>query len=258
MLELEERVDVVEEKVDRLEILFGHFIAESGAIQKRMEKRAIQMEQRMEQRIVEMEQRWQEQINQAEQRWQQYLAESNAQWEQRAAADKQEWQQRAAADKQEWQRQMAEQHRYWNKRWGELADKMGTIPEDIVAPNIPRLAQLHFGCQELEDIMVRRKVKNKKDPSKRREFDVIAVCHDKVIVNETKSTASVEYIDKFIEALGHIWDYFPEYHGKIIIPIFASLYLGEDIVNYLTKNKIYAMAMGDETMELLNFNRIEN
>ncbi|HEC32648.1 MAG TPA: hypothetical protein ENI63_00115, partial [Candidatus Kaiserbacteria bacterium] len=27
-----------------------------------------------------------------------------------------------------------------NKRWGEIANKMGTVVEDIVAPNIPRIA----------------------------------------------------------------------------------------------------------------------
>ncbi|RMF27986.1 MAG: hypothetical protein D6759_16665, partial [Chloroflexi bacterium] len=45
----------------------------------------------------------------------------------------------------------------------------------------------------------------------------------------------------------------PEYRGKRIIPIFASLYMGEDVVNYLTRHRIYAMAMGEETMDLLNF-----
>jgi hypothetical protein len=30
----------------------------------------------------------------------------------------------------------------------------------------------------------------------------------------------------------------------------------EDVVNYLTKRGIYAMAMGDETMELLNAKRL--
>jgi len=37
---------------------------------------------------------------------------------------------------------------------------------------------------------------------------------------------------------------------------FASLYMGEDIVNYLTKKKVYAMAMGEETMDLLNVKKL--
>jgi len=35
-----------------------------------------------------------------------------------------------------------------NKRWGELANKMGTVVEDIVAPSIPRLAREIFACGE--------------------------------------------------------------------------------------------------------------
>jgi len=36
----------------------------------------------------------------------------------------------------------------------------------------------------------------------------------------------------------------------------ASLYLSDEIVKYLTKKKIYAMALRDDTMDLLNFEKI--
>ncbi len=140
----------------------------------------------------------------------------------------------------------------WNKKWGELSDKLGTIVEDIVAPNIPRIAKELCHCDEIDDIMIRRWVRNKKDRSKRREFDVIAVCGEYVIINETKSTIRIDYINRFIETLPDIPDYFPEYENKTIIPIFSSLSIREDMVNYLTKHHIYAMAMGEETMVLLN------
>jgi len=145
-----------------------------------------------------------------------------------------------------------------NKQWGDLAHKMGTIVEDIVVPNIPRIAREYFGFSDIEDFMVRRQVRNKKDRAKRREFDVIAVGENKVIINETKSTPRIDYIDQFIELLPQIEDYFPEYAGKTIIPIFSSLYIGEDIANYLTRNQIYAMMMGEEMMELINFREVSN
>ena len=143
-----------------------------------------------------------------------------------------------------------------NEKWGELANKWGTVVEDVVAPNIPRIAREKFGWHDVEDFMIRRKVRNSKDPSKRREFDVIAVWGNQVIINETKSTPRMNYVDDFIEALQEIEDYLPEYTDKQIIPIFASLAIGEDTVNYLTKNRIYAMAMGDETMDLKNFQQV--
>ncbi len=150
-----------------------------------------------------------------------------------------------------------EDRRRMNKMWGELANKMGTLVEDIVAPNIAGVARRYFGAEELEDFMIRRRKRNTKDKNKVREFDVIAVWDDKVIINETKSTPRIDYINDFIDVLKEITDYFPEYRDKQIIPIFSSLYLPEDIVDYLTRNKIYAMGMNDDTMDLLNFEKVK-
>jgi len=150
-----------------------------------------------------------------------------------------------------------EDRKRMNKQWGDLANKMGTLAEDIVAPNIKGILERYFGCSDIEDFMVRRRKRNTKDRSKVREFDVIAVCNDKVIVNETKSTPKIEYIDEFINVLKEIYDYFPEYRGKKIVPIFSSLYIPDDLVTYLTKNNIYAMAMKDDTMDLLNFDLVD-
>jgi hypothetical protein len=142
-----------------------------------------------------------------------------------------------------------------NQKWGELANKMGTLVEDIVAPAIPRIARDLFGCEEIEDFMVRRHKRKPGHKSSRREFDVIAVCQDKVILNETKSTPRTPYIDDFTDFLDkqEFHEYFPEYKDKELIPIFSSLYLPEDIVLTLTNKGIYAMAMSDSAMEILNF-----
>ena len=145
-----------------------------------------------------------------------------------------------------------EDRKAWNRKWGDLANKMGTLVEDIVAPNLPRVAKESLGCKQLDDFMIRRWVRNKKDPSKRREFDLIAVCGDRVIVGEVKSNPAIEYIDAFLKVLPELGDYFPEYRGKTLVPVFSSLYLGEDVVNYLTRHGVYALAMGDENMVLIN------
>jgi hypothetical protein len=44
-----------------------------------------------------------------------------------------------------------------NKQWGELANKMGTVVEDIVAPNIPRIAREYFHCEIIEDFSVTKR-----------------------------------------------------------------------------------------------------
>ncbi|GAB4417900.1 MAG: hypothetical protein OHK0032_13950 [Thermodesulfovibrionales bacterium] len=145
-----------------------------------------------------------------------------------------------------------------NKSWGEIANKMGTLVEDMVAPNIKGIAKKYFGCEDFEDFMIRRKRRHSKDKNRRKEFDIIAVCDESVIVNETKSTPRLNYIDDFTAVLDEFFDFFPEYKGKRLIPIFASLYLSDDVIKYLTDRNIYAMAIKEDTMDLLNYEDIRN
>lgn len=185
-----------------------------------------------------------------------HLNEMMEDMKQQAVQDRQQAEHNRRQDRQEWNERFEQDRKEWNKRWGELANKLGTIPKDIVAPNLPRIAKEYFQCQEIDDLMVRRWVRNKKDRSKRREFDVILVAGDTVIINETKATVKIEYINQFLAVLPELTDYFPEYQGKTIIPTFASLYLQDDIIDYLTKHHIYAMMMGDETMQIVNFQEL--
>ncbi|NWH06792.1 hypothetical protein, partial [Desulfobacter latus] len=64
-----------------------------------------------------------------------------------------------------------------NKKWGELANKMGTIVEDIVAPGLTRVAAEYFGISEFDFFAPRLRLKSA-DRSMTREFDVIAESND--------------------------------------------------------------------------------
>ncbi len=143
-----------------------------------------------------------------------------------------------------------------NTKWGELANKLGTVAEDIVAPNIPRIATDVFGIGEIDDFSVLRRKRNALDSGRRREFEAIAVSKTHFVLNETKATPKIEYIDKFIETLDEIWDWFPEYREKTLLPIFSSLYIPEEIVKYLTRKSIFAMAMVGDTMEIINIDEV--
>ena len=159
--------------------------------------------------------------------------------------------------RQQSEQELREYRRESNQKWGELANRLGTVAEDIVAPNLPRIAREQFGCpDEPDDFMVRRQIRHHVEKSKQREFDVIVVYPDKVFINETKATVRMNYIEDFIAILADIHGYFPEYQGKTIIPIFAGLSFPENLIRYLTKHKIYALGMGEETMELLNFDML--
>jgi hypothetical protein len=118
----------------------------------------------------------------------------------------------------------------------------------------------YFGCGELDDFMVRRKKRNTKDRSKRREFDVIAVRENYVFLNETKGNSQIVYMKKFIEFVenGEFFDYFPAYKDMKLLPIFSTLYLDESHIKFLSRNGIYAMALGEEMMDILNYEIEEN
>ena len=88
------------------------------------------------------------------------------------------------------EKEMREFKNEMNRKWGELANRLGTLADDFVAPNIPFIAQKYFQCPAEPDLLSACSMrKQSRDKSKIREFDVIAVYEDKVILNETRSTA---------------------------------------------------------------------
>src|SRR3989304_5784740 len=88
-----------------------------------------------------------------------------------------------------------QQIREMNVKWGEMAKKLGTITEDLVAPSIPRIVKEEFGL-EVTDLMVRRKKKLTDGRSK--EYDAITVAGECVFVDKPKSTLDSEDVKDFI------------------------------------------------------------
>jgi len=162
------------------------------------------------------------------------------------------WEQRWTKLEQEREKERQEM----NKKWGELANKMGTLVGDIIAPNIQRLACELFDVGDLVDFSEFRSITHPTDKSRFKDFDALFIGSRGIILNETASTVRQSYIEEFIAFIPTVFEYLPEHKGKRVIPVFSSLYIPEHFVRYLTANKIYAMAMGDETMEILNYNDI--
>lgn len=138
-----------------------------------------------------------------------------------------------------------------NKKWGELANKMGTIVEDIVAPGLKGVAAEYFGIKEFDFFAPRLRLKNS-DRSMTREFDVIAETNDYFFVVETKSTPSTGFISDFIKLIPQLDSWFPVIREKKLIPVFASLYISDDLITYLTRNNILAMATRGDGMDICN------
>ncbi len=152
----------------------------------------------------------------------------------------------------------ARERKEMNKRWGELANSMGTVVEDIVAPSIRRLAREVFDCGGLQHFATRTARTRSDAPSHEREFDALYVGTQAVLLNETKASARPEYAGAFVRFLesGQFARYFPEYRELPIVPVFSSLSIPAELVTYLTRRGIYAVAMGDEAMQVLNLNEV--
>ena len=143
-----------------------------------------------------------------------------------------------------------------DKKWGDLANKLGTFAEDIAAPNIPRIAKDLFGCKKILFHAVRIDIPNPNVEYGVSEFDAVTECEDKVFLLETKSAIRMKYIESLPNLLDQFRYCFPQYKGKQLIPVFASMSIPENIVKKLSKMGFYAMVMGDDNMDIINFDKV--
>ena len=229
MATLTQRLGVVEERTDSLETIFAAFMARTDASMARTDASMARTDEAMA--------RTDEAIGRLER-----IIERR---EQEGARE------RKAA---------ARERREMNERWGNLANKMGTLVEDIIAPSIRRLAREVFGCGDQRYFGTRVSVNRSDDPSREREFDALYVGARAVLLNETKSSPRSEHVQAFVQFLesGEFALYFPQYRELPIKPAFSSLSIPPDMVTYLTRRGIYAIAMGEEAMQVLNLDAVRS
>src|SRR6266478_9445996 len=86
------------------------------------------------------------------------------------------------------------------KQWGEIAQKMGSFVEDIVAPNIPRLARNAFRLGSDEDELFSGpglRIRHPHDAARMREFDYVYATRKGWVVVEAKSDPKLKDVDEF-------------------------------------------------------------
>ena len=216
-----------EYRLETLETVLAEFIMQTNRSLNRMERDTADFK-------AEMQRSREEQQRNDEQR----MAELKAQRE---------------VDRAETSRQIREM----NQKWGEITEKLGTFAEDVAAPNLRRIAREQFGCKSIDYYSVRIDKRNPLDPSQMFEFDAILVADQTVFLLESKFTVRMKYLEGLPRLIQNFKTCFPEYDKYKLIPVFASMSIQPDQVKYLTSLGIYAMALGEETMELLNFNELQ-
>jgi hypothetical protein len=137
-----------------------------------------------------------------------------------------------------------------NKQWASIANKMGTLDEDLIAPAVRPVLNQYFKCEPLSVSI--RNLRQKNDNSF--EVDVLAASKDKVFMIEVKSSPKSYHIEQVIEKADLFYDFFPEYKDKELITIFASIIFPEDVIKHATNKHLYLMAYREwEYMDIINF-----
>lgn len=141
-------------------------------------------------------------------------------------------------------------HRDMNRQWGQLANKMGTLVEDLVAPSLSRIVREVLG-QEVADLSIRRK--RRLADGRTWEFDAIAVTDGQQVgLNSTKSTLRSADVDHFAKEVAAFREFFPEYASYPVVGILASLAVEDSVLNYAERQGLVVLGVGDQLMEVKN------
>ncbi len=144
------------------------------------------------------------------------------------------------------------------KQWGELANKMGTLIEDIIMPGMPSTLKKYFGAQlNFSGTHIKKYLK---ELDLKGEFDIVATDEDRVYVADVKSSPDKKKIDDFKKkVIPRFRKLFPEYDSKTLIPIMGSVRFDDDIISYASKEGIYVMGYREwEYLDILNFDEVKS
>jgi hypothetical protein len=139
--------------------------------------------------------------------------------------------------------------REMNRKWGDLANKLGTMVEDLVYPSLPRIIREQLG-QEADRIWAR--LKQRAPDGWLKEFDAVATAPDLVVLNSTKATLRSADVDAFVGEIDVFRALFPEYAERPLVGVLASLSVDDSVLAYAEKQGFLVLAVGDEVMEVKN------
>ncbi len=84
------------------------------------------------------------------------------------------------------------------------------------------------------------------------ELDAVAECGEYVLINETKNTFRPEYVTTFLERLGQVRDYFPEFRDKQILGSISSLRIDPSVVKYASHQGLVVFTVGEGLLQIRN------
>lgn len=257
----------IEHRVTNLEQLFAEFVKEN----RDMQRAARAAEERYQKESQEIKRETQRLYAQHSKEMRDLQAHTDASFERANASfinlhrEMQAFKEEIRLDtetlKQEMQdfkEEMRQDRRDMNKKWGELANKMGTVVEDIIAPAVRPAIEQYFK----EDVTYRAVNVRKKDTSSnlRGEFDVVATTQSFVFLVETKTSPRPNNLTELLEVIvPRSRSLFPEYDHLTLIPFMAGLRFEDSFLPLATEAGVYLLAYREwDYMDLLNFDAIQS
>jgi hypothetical protein len=144
--------------------------------------------------------------------------------------------------------EMRAENREMNHRWGGLANRLGTLVEDLVAPSLPRIVKEVLGI-EVDDLFERYRGRRQ---GQTYEYDAIALAGNLVVLNYTKATLSSWDVGRFVEDIERFRAIFPEHVDRPIVGVLASLAVEPSVLAYAEKTGLLVLGVGDQVMEVKN------
>ena len=144
----------------------------------------------------------------------------------------------------------AEQDRKdFNRRMAEISDSVGTIIEDLVYPNAERIFGQIFPDDAAVSIFPRAK---RRRAGHSMEIDLVAAGERHIMLVEARHRLNTEDARELQAKLLPFPQFYPEYANHRVVLVLASIAIEESLRTFLSRQKIYGLALGDETMELVN------
>jgi hypothetical protein len=224
---------VIEERIDTLESILGQFIVHTDVALKRLENEMKEFKDEMRKFREEAE------------RDRKSLHEEMKEFKDEMKEFKDEMT--------SFRNEMKEESKRKNREWSNLAKKMGTLVEDLIAPALRPVLNKYFGC----DVSMEGQRMFRREDGQDYEVDAIAACNDKVFMVEVKSTPRFDDIKEILEKKERFFEFFPEHQGKDLIVIFGSITFADDVVEHAGRNGIYVLGWREwEYMDILNFDEV--
>ncbi len=247
--ELDQRLEQGYARLEQANVELGQRLEQSYAEWKQS---SAELDQRLEQSYAE----WKQSSAELDQRLEQgyaRLEQANVELGQRLEQSYAEWKQSSAELDQRLEQSRInekEDHKQFRRELGQLSKKMGTLAEDIVAPSIPRLLKEVVGCEEEPGLIgVRMRLHHE---GRSIEYDVLALCGEYLLINETKTKLQKEDVETFVARLQEARLFLPEYANRRIVGALASFYTDTSLVIRGERLGLIMIGVGDGIMDVLN------